>query len=113
MKKTSLQMVDELGAISPHPPSTQVSRIKSRRPERLFLPRRWNHQGQPCSATAYRISRMISPKTKNIRCRIINDGITHYNFFAHLQEEDSMSGVSGLTDFSETRDSLGDSGIFR
>ena len=28
MKKTSLQMVDELGAISPHPPSTQVSRIK-------------------------------------------------------------------------------------
>ena len=28
LKKTSLQMVDELGAISPHPPSTQVSRIK-------------------------------------------------------------------------------------
>ena len=28
IEKTFLQMVDELGAISPHPPSTQVSRIK-------------------------------------------------------------------------------------
>ena len=38
---------------------------------------------------------------------------SHIITFSLIQEEDSMSGVSGLTDFSETRDSLGDSGIFR
>ena len=27
-------------------------------------------------------------------------------------QEDSMSSISGLTDYSETRDSQGDSGIF-
>merc|ERR550532_3763250 len=72
-----LEVVDELGAISPHPPSTQVESPRS---------------------TLLRYGLPYKP----------------YDFTKDQehQEEDSLSGVSGLTDFSETRDSLGDSGIF-
>merc|ERR1719150_1586640 len=73
----TLEVVDELGAISPHPPSTQVE----------------------------------SPRSTLLRYGIPYKPYDFTKDQEH-QEEDSLSGVSGLTDFSETRDSLGDSGIF-
>jgi len=73
----TLEVVDELGAISPHPPSTQVESPRS-------------------TLLRYGLSYKPYDFTKD----------------QEHQEEDSLSGVSGLTDFSETRDSLGDSGIF-
>jgi len=73
----TLEVVDELGAISPAvPPSQEVE----------------------------------SPRSTLLRY-----GIPYkpYNFHrdSTSQEEDSISGISGLTDFSETRESAGDSGI--
>lgn len=76
----TLEVVDELGAISPAVPSSQVE----------------------------------SPRSTLLRYGIPYKA---YNFQkdSTSQEDDSFSGISGLTDYSETRDSLGDtrdSGIF-
>jgi len=73
----TLEVVDELGAITPALPTSQVESPRS---------------------TLLRYGLSYKP----------------YNFSkdSACQENDSMSGISGLTDFSETRDSLGDSGIY-
>lgn len=73
----TLEVVDELGAISPAVPSSQ--------------------------------------EVESPRSTLLRYGIPYkpYNFHrdSTSQEEDSISGISGLTDFSETRESAGDSGI--